>query len=168
MRTTLMLASSLAVATLLFSCSPSSGEARPSADEPQTRSGTDDVVVPRSRKGEVPRIDLSTPENVLTTIKDIIATDALDSLRQLCREGVSVGPPVLLMCGMATENMDQIDKFRNWFASARIDSAAILKGDTAALPLTLSPGHESMERHGFLVMVERDGLWYLNTLNWKQ
>jgi hypothetical protein len=127
-----------------------------------------DSVVPRSAKGRAPNMDFSTPENVLATIKDIVATDALDSLKRLCDTRFTTGAPTLLICGMATENMDQIDKFRAWFASARIDSAAIMNADTALLPLTFSRGDPVRERHCFLHMVRGDGRWYLNNISWKR
>lgn len=113
-------------------------------------------------------MDFSTPENMLATIKDIVATDALDSLKQLCDAQLTTGAPTLLICGMATENMDQIDKFRAWFSSARIDSAAIMNADTALLPLTFSRGVPGFERHCFLRMVKGNGRWYLNDINWKR
>lgn len=127
-----------------------------------------DIVVPRSAKGRAPNMDQSTPEAVLATIKDIVATDALDSLRRLCKEGISTGSPVRLMCSISSENMDQIDKFRTWFASARLDSAAYFTGDTAHLPITLSPGDPGLERHALLNMLQDDGNWYLNDLKWKK
>ncbi len=163
----LALACVSAVQLLFASCTGGNTSTGNVPDEPAKVSASD-VVVPRSEKGRAPNIDQSTPENVLATIKDIIVTDALDSLRRLCKEGVSTGPPARLMCSIATEDMDQIDKFRTWFSSARLDSAAIVTGDTALLPVTLSPSHPTLERHAFMKMVKSEGSWYLNEMNWKQ
>lgn len=113
-------------------------------------------------------MDFSTPVNLLATIKDIVATDALDSLKQLCHAQLTTSQPALLMCGMATENMYQIDKFRAWFSSAELDSAAIMNADTALLPLTFSRGVPDLERHCFMRLVRGNGRWYLNDVTWKK
>lgn len=158
------------VLTLLFSgCSPGEPASGPSNDPVLTPpASADAVVVPRSAKGRAPVIDRTTPEGVLASIKDIIATDALDSLRSFCHPTLSVSSPVKLMCSISSENMDQIDKFRIWFGSARIDSATVLNGDTARMPLTLAPGDPTKERHATLVLLRQEGTYYLNNLAWRR
>ncbi|QQR87694.1 MAG: hypothetical protein IPJ76_05560 [Flavobacteriales bacterium] len=135
---------------------------------PAPPASADAVVVPRSAKGRAPVIDRATPEGVLASIKDIIATDALDSLRSFCHPEATQGSPAKLMCAISTEDMDQIDKFRIWFGSARIDSATVLNGDTARMPLTLAPGDPARERHATLVLLKYEGTYFLNNVAWRR
>lgn len=156
-------------AVLFTACSPNEPVSTPSDDlVPPPPASADAVVVPRSAKGRAPVIDRSTPEGVLASIKDIIATDAMDSLRSFCHPAISVVSPVKLMCAIGTEDMDQIDKFRTWFSSARMDSAIMLNGDTARIPLTLAPGHPARERHATLMLLRHEGTYYLNNLVWRR
>lgn len=158
-----------ALSIVFTRCSPGAPASVPSNDPvlPPPASA-DAVVVPRSAKGRAPVIDRTTPEGVLASIKDIIATDALDSLRSFCHPTLSVGSPVKLMCSISTEDMDQIDKFRIWFSSARIDSATVLNGDTARMPLTLAPGDPAKERHATLLLLRHEGTYYLNNMAWQR
>ena len=167
-RLTLSFACACALQLLFSACgSAPAVEETPVQVLPPPATATDNVV-PRSAKGRAPNMDFSTPENMLATIKDIVATDALDSLKQMCDPQLTTGSPALLICGMASENMDQIDKFRMWFSTARVDSAAIINADTALLPLTLSPGDPGLERHCFFRMVRGNDRWYLKDVNWKR
>lgn len=154
---------------LFTGCSPVGPGSDTSNDRlPPPPVSADAVVVPRSAKGRAPVIDRTTPEGVLASIKDIIATDALDSLKSFCHPEITAGSPVKLMCAISTEDMDQIDKFRIWFGSARLDSAIMLNGDTARIPLTLAPGDPARERHATLMLLRHEGTYYLNNLVWRR
>lgn len=89
-------------------------------------------------------------------------------MKRFCKEGISTGSPTLMMCGIATENMYDVDKFKAWFAAPRLDSAVIIAGDTALLPLTFAADDPKLERHGFLKMVHHEDRWFLNDLIWKR
>lgn len=156
-------------AVLFTACSPNEPVSAPTDDlVPPPPASANAVVVPRSAKGRAPVIDRSTPEGVLASIKDIIATDALDSLRQFCDPELTKGRPMFLLCAVSTENMDQVDKFRHWFSSARMDSAVAFSGDTARIPMTLAPEDPAMERHATLVLLKHEGTYYLNNVVWRQ
>lgn len=160
----------VAVVLLLAACTPASGpdHSDPVAAIQPPPEGVSAVVVPRSAKGRSPVLDRSTAEGLLLSMKDVIATDVLDSMRLFCHPEVTVGSPTKLMCAIGVEDMDQIDKFRFWFSTARLDSAVVHNGDTARMPLTLAPGDPERERHAFLVLVRRDGTYYLNDLAWQR
>lgn len=162
--------SAFALILLSVACSNNSGpdQVAQEASVPVAPKGVNEVVKPREAKGRPPVIDLSTPERLLVSMKDVIATDVLDSMRVFCHPEATVGSPTQLMCGISTEDMDQIDKFRYWFCSARLDSAVVHNGDTARMPLTLAPGDPERERHAFLVLVKREGTYYLNDLAWQR
>lgn len=101
-------------------------------------------------------------------MSSIIATHSLDSMKRMCKEGVTLGSPTWMMCGIATENMIDIDKFSAWFINPRLDSAMYMVGDTAVFPMTFAPDDPKMTRHGFLKLAHYQDRWYLYDLIWKR
>lgn len=152
--------------SLLFGCQPSGPDKADAQNVGGPAADVNAPVVPRSAKGRAPHIDRSSPTAVLVSIKDVVATDALDSLKAFCDPVITTGSPAWVMCGIATEDMDQVEKFRNWFSTARVDREPVMSGDTARLAITLAPGHEILERRAFLVLVVRDGVYFMNNLEW--
>ena len=111
------------------------------------------------------RVDRSTPEAVFNTIQGAIKAHMLDSLKLLCDPQEIVDKSSLTLCNIATDDMEHIDKFKNWFEDATITGAAMYQDNLAMLPVLLDPPTQATPID--LVMIQRNGQWFLSSFTWK-
>ena len=109
---------------------------------------------------------ITSPDQFLPVVQEILHQDSLELLRNICHPDPSRirYNNANTLCNISSDNMMEIEKCKNWFSNSSVIDEIILNADTAWIPVQLGGG----ERHPIIILEKDNEQWYLVGMEWNR